>query len=132
MDLPKIGEIVTTERARGLCAQFTFGHLVTRIQATPQAFKEWKFDGASMIPDGLVAKLASVPNLTAIALRHDLKYAYGEPGNDQERQDADREFMRELIADGATEEIAEIMYRAVRLFGDPPFKTSFSWGFARK
>jgi hypothetical protein len=132
MDLPKIGEIVTTGRAKGLCAHFGFGQLVARIEATPQAFTEWKFDGASMIPDGLVSELTNIPDLTQIALRHDLKYAYGEPGNEREREQADQEFRRELVADGATAEVAEVMFQAVRLFGDPPIKTKFSWGFARK
>jgi hypothetical protein len=132
MDLPRIGEIVTTARAKALCAHFGYDVLVGRIEAAPQAFKDWKFDGASMIPDGLVAKLASIPNLTPIALRHDLKYAYGEPDNKPERLRADQEFKAELVDDGAADEVAEIMYQAVRLFGDPPIKTSFSWGFARR
>jgi hypothetical protein len=132
MELPRIGQRVTTADARALCRHFGYEFLVARIERTPEAFKDWTFDGASMVPDRLVSALAGIPNLTRIALQHDLKYAYGEPGNKQERQKADEEFRRDLMADGASEPVAEIMFQAVRLFGDPPIRTSFSWGFARK
>src|SRR5262245_66296451 len=123
MKLPIIGETVTTEWARELCEHFGYAHLVKRIDATPQNFKSWKFDGASMTPDALVSKLAGVPHLTEIALRHDLKYAYGEPGNDTERLHADNEFKAELVADGCNPAIADLMFHAVRLGGNPPIPT---------
>jgi hypothetical protein len=133
MRLPKIEEIVTTEWARELCAHFGYAHLVERIDNTPDQFLPWKFDGASMTPDVLVAKIAGIPNLTEIALEHDLKYAYGDPGNEKaERGKADREFRADLLADGAGPVIAKAMYQAVRRGGNPPVRTSFSWGFARK
>ena len=71
--------------------------------------------------------------LLPVQLEHDLKYAYGEPGNTEERERADEEFRSDLLADGAAPEVAEVMHQAVRLFGDPPapFRTSYSWAFAR-
>lgn len=45
---------------------------------------------------------------------------------------ADKEFKGELLNDGASPEIAELMFKAVDIFGDGLVKTSFSWGFARK
>jgi len=78
------------------------------------------------------SKVVGIPNLTEIALKHDLKYAYGAPGNKEEKLQADKEFELELLKDGASPEIAELMFKAVDIFGDGLMKTSFSWGFARK
>jgi len=133
MKLPAIKDVITTERARALCVHYGYTSLVERIDAAPHGtFIEWKFDGASMTPDKLLSTLAGIPNLTEIALRHDLKYAYGELGNERERLKADDEFKADLLADGASPFVADVMYGAVRQFGNPPFRTSFSWGFARR
>ncbi len=129
---PKIGEEITTERALGLCRHYRFDHLVKRIEEQPDSFKSWKFDGASMIPDKIFSKLFEIPNLTEIALRHDLKYAYGEPGNKKEKLKADLEFELEVLDDGASYAIAKLMFSAVDVFGEGFVRTSFSWGFARR
>lgn len=132
MNLPEIEDVITTAQARALCVHYRYAYLVERIDAAPAGtFKEWKFDGASMTPDKLVSKLAGIPNLTEIALKHDLKYAYGELGNDAERLKADDEFRADLLADGASRPVADLMYEAVRKGGHEAWKTSFSWGFAR-
>jgi hypothetical protein len=132
MNLPKIEDVITTARARELCVHYGYAYLVERIDAAPAGtFKEWRFDGASMTPDKLVSSLAGIPNLTEIALKHDLKYAYGELGNDAERLKADDEFKADLLVDGASRWVADIMYGAVRAGGHEAWKTSFSWGFAR-
>jgi len=133
MNVPAIGETITTERARALCVErgVIFDYIVKRIDARPDDFKSWIFDGASLVPDHLAAKILHIPNLTAIALEHDLKYAYGELGNEEERLRADREFRVDLLADGTDPIVAESMYTAVRIGGDQKFRTSFSWGFAR-
>ena len=93
--------------------------------------KDWIFDGASMLPDKLMARLLRIPHLTEIALKHDLKYAYGELGNEEERLRADRELKEDLLADGTRRWLAETIFRIVRLSGSERWKTSFSWGFAR-
>lgn len=133
MALPEIGEKITTARARALCLEggSMFDYIVERIDATPDDFKDWVFDGASLVPDELTSKLLHIPNLIAIALKHDLKYAYGELGNDVERLKADQEFKQDLLADGTDRLVAEAMFQAVRLGGSEHAKTSFSWGFAR-
>lgn len=132
MELPRVGEFIDTERARELCAFFGLHYLVERIdKSTHDAFKTWKFDGASMVPDDLFARIAQIPSLVVIALKHDLKYAYGEPGNQREKERADREFKADLLADGAASVTAEVMYQAVRAFGNMP-RASFAWGFARR
>ncbi len=130
--IPNIGETITTEKAIELCQLFGFDYLVERINGSPlDAFHDWPFDGASMIPDELFARIFKIPSLTEVALRHDLKYAYGEPGNRQEKARADEEFKQELLDDGTSPVLAQLMYQAVVTFGDGPIATHFSWGFAR-
>lgn len=133
MDLPAIGATITTERARALCRErgAAFDYIIERIEACPGDFKNWIFDGASLVPDHLAAKILHIPHLLEIALKHDLKYAYGELGNEAERLRADREFRADLIADGTNPLVAESLFAAVRLGGREELKTSFSWGFAR-
>lgn len=128
----EIGNKITTAMAIELCKQYGFGHLVSRIEEDQDAFKEWVFDGASMIPDGLFSQVVGIHNLTEIALKHDLKYAYGAPGNKEEKSKADKEFKEELLNDGASPEIADLMFKAVDIFGDGLVKTSFSWGVCAK
>ncbi len=132
MELPKIDEVIDTRRARDLCVFFGFQYLVERLDdSAGDAFKPWRFDGASMIPDELFAKIAHIPSLVTIALKHDLKYAYGEPGNKKEKEKADQDFKAELLADGAASVTATLMYQAVTTFGNTP-GASFAWGFARR
>lgn len=128
----KIEDVITTAMALELCTHYGFGYLVSRIKEDQRAFKEWTFDGASMIPDALFSKIFCIPSLTEIALKHDLKYAYGEIGNKEEKSKADKAFKEELINDGSWPKIAHLMFMAVDIFGDGPVKTRFSWGFARK
>ena len=131
MNLPEINETITTDRAIELCDHFGCAYLVERITANRESFKDWIFDGASMVPDELFAKLFDIPNLIEIALKHDLKYAYGESGNKAEKLRADQEFERDLINDGASPEIAKIMFTAVDVGGNEGTPTDFAWTFAR-
>ena len=130
-ELPKIGEIVTTERVLEFCVHYAFSHLTKRIEDNPDLFKEWKFDGCSMTPDAVLSELIKVPSLTEICLRHDLGYAYGDPGNEEERIQVDRKFQNELLSAGASEFVVKAMYDAVRAGGKEELCLSFSWGFAR-
>ncbi|MHC4459209.1 MAG: hypothetical protein ACYS0I_19375 [Planctomycetota bacterium] len=130
-ELPKIGESVTTERALELCVHYGFNHLAERIEDNQELFKEWKFDGCSMTPDAIISELIKVPSLTEICLRHDLGYAYGDPGNEKERIKVDRKFQNELLSAGASEFAAKAMFDAVRVGGKEELCLSFSWGFAR-
>ena len=130
-ELPKIDEIVTTERALELCEHYGFSHLVQRIEDNPDLFKEWKFDGCSMTPDAVLSELIKVPSLTEICLQHDLGYAYGDPGNQAERLTVDRKFQIDLLGGGASGFAAKAMFDAVRLGGKEELCLPFSWGFAR-
>jgi hypothetical protein len=130
-ELPKIGEIVTTERALQLCEHYGFNYLADRIEDNPDLFKAWEFDGCSMTPTEVLSELIKVPSLTEICLRHDLGYAYGNPGNEEERLLVDKKFQNELRDGGASEFAAIAMFDAVRVGGKEELCLPFSWGFAR-
>lgn len=130
-EMPEIGENVTTERALELCVHYGFNYLADRIENNPKLYKEWKFDGCSMTPTEVLSELIKVPSLTEICLRHDLGYAYGEPGNDEERKIVDVKFQNELLRAGASKFVAKTMFDAVRAGGNEKLCLSFSWGFAR-
>jgi len=130
--LPKIGETMNAERAYALCSYYGFTNLAKRIAAHPDHYHDWVFDGASMLPDALFAMVFHIPNLVEIALKHDLKYAYGEPGNSEEKHHADLAFEAELLADGADKAVAKLMYSAVHVLGGEWLKADFSWAFAHK
>ncbi len=88
------------------------------------------FDGVSVVPDEIFSILINTPNLTEIALRHDLKYAYGELDNDEEKLEADKQFEKDLVKDGCLPLVARLMFIAVQIGGDQVFELSYSWGFA--
>jgi hypothetical protein len=130
-DLPQIGDIVKTEWALELCEHFGFSHLAERIENSPVLYKEWKFDGCSMTPDRILSEIIHLPSLTEICLRHDLGYAYGDPGNEDERKLVDEKFRSELLSSGASKFAAKVMFDAVRVGGKEELCLSFSWSFAR-
>ena len=130
--IPRIGEIITVEWALVLC--FYYGLIAEgkRIEENPDRYKDWRFDGATMLPDYLFRKLFKITNLIEIALKHDLAYGFGVIGDEDRRKKADRMFRDELIRDGARVLLAEIMYGAVRVFGRRHYGPSFKWGFAKR
>ena len=130
-NLPKIGEIVITESGIELCEHYVLNYLADRIEDNPDLFKEWEFDGCSMTPTEVISELIKVPSLTEICLRHDLGYAYGDPGNEEERLIVDKRFQNELIDGGASKLAAKTMFDAVRVGGKEKLCLPFSWGFAR-
>ena len=134
MNLPEIGDMITTERGIELCRHFGLYDLVTRIKDNPGAFKEWKFDGCSGLPDELMGLFTGCDwkDITyKCCLPHDLCYACGEPGNETERKLTDRMFRGRLIVDaGMRRWAADAFYAAVRVGGTEDFGLSFSWAFA--
>lgn len=130
-ELPKIGEIVTTEKGLGLCIHYGLNYLVDRIEDHPDLFKEWEFDGCSMTPTEVLSELIKIPPLMEICLKHDLGYAYGDPGNKEERLIVDKKFQNQLLDGGASEFVAKAMFNAVRLGGKEELCLPFSWRFAR-
>ena len=131
VELPEIDENVTTEQALKLCLYYGLNHLAKRIEDTSNLYKEWVFDGCSMTPTEVLSELIKVPSLKEICLRHDLGYAYGEPGNEEERVKVDKKFQNELLDGGASKFVAKMMFEAVRAGGKEELCFPFSWGFAR-
>jgi len=51
MNLPEIGNIITTKGALELCRHFSLEYLIDRIESDPKKYKDWNFDGCSGLPD---------------------------------------------------------------------------------
>lgn len=136
MKLPQIGDFVSTAIAIDLCNHFNLDYLVKRIEANPEEYVDWKFDGCSCIPDELMG-LFTRCNWTDITYRcclpHDLCYAYGEPGNDIEKERVDLKLYSDLVTKaGMKKWLAYTFLTAVRVGGAEKLGLSFSWGFAHK
>ena len=136
MELPKIGEVVTTPQAIELCRHFGFDSIVERIESNPETYKEWEFDGCSGLPDEIMGFFTGCrwEDITyRCCLPHDLRYAYGKPGDKAERKATDEQFYEDLVSRaGMKKWCAEAFLAAVRIGGAEAFGLSFSWGFARK
>ncbi len=136
MKLPKIGDIITTETALRLCQHFGLNYLAARILWAPENYEAWKFDGCSGVPDELLGLFTGCKweDITfKCCLPHDLKYAYGEPGNNMERKRVDTKFQYDLVVKaGMAEWLSDIFFTAVRVGGKEKFGNSFSWAYASK
>lgn len=136
IELPNIGDVITTKKALVLCRHLGLDHLIRRIEEAPEAYKGWKFDGCSCLPDevmGLVTGCNWQDITYQCCLPHDLRYAYGELGNEQEREEADEAFYSDLVVKaGMIEWCASAFLIAVNLGGVEKFGLSFSWGFAHR
>ena len=136
MELPDIGDTVTTAQALDLCRHFGLEYLAERIIGHPEEYREWKFDGCSGLPDEVMGFFTGCnwKDITfKCCLPHDLCYGYGEPGNREERKRVDLEFYDNLVQKaGMKEWCASAFLAAVRVGGSEIFGLSFSWAFARK
>jgi len=136
MNPPEINEIITTKKALELCRHFSLYYLIDRIESDPKKYKNWKFDGCSGLPDevmGFFTGCDSKDITYKCCLPHDLCYAYGDPGNDFERKQADDNFYSDLITRaGMKKWCAAAFLSAVQIGGAEEFGLSFSWGFAHK
>jgi len=134
MNQPEIGDTITKPKALELCQHFNLDYLITRIKSNPNKYKDWKFDGCSGLPDEVMGFFTGCDwkDITyKCCLPHDLCYAYGEPGNDLERKQADDNFYNNLITQaGMKKWCAATFLAAVRLGGTEEFGLSFSWAFA--
>ncbi len=136
MNFPKIGETITPDMALELCEYFNLYDLKNRIENNPNKYKDWVFDGISLLNDKFAATISHVDQYiltTDCALPHDLRYGYGEPGNKKERKDADEKFKSDLIKKAKMNKFwAFIFYSAVRIGGAETLSLSYSWAFAHK
>lgn len=136
MELPKIGDTVTTEQALALCRHFGLDYLVERITENEARYTPWTFDGCSGLPDELLGLFTGCrwEEITyQCCLPHDLCYGYGEPDNDIERRRVDLKFYSDLVTKaGMKPYLASAFWAAVRVGGSQELGLSFSWGFALK
>ena len=136
MIFPAIGDNITTEDALKLCRHFKLDYLTARIEANPDSYKNWKFDGCSGLPDEILGLFTGCnwQDITyKCCLPHDLCYAYGEPGNDIERKRVDVKFYSNLVTKaGMKKWLASAFLSAVRIGGKEELGLSFSWAFAHK
>ena len=128
--LPEIGQTISTRKALELCRYYDLAELVRRIEVDSGNYNEWIFEGCSMTPTIALGNLINVPSLTEICLKHDLAYAYGDPGNSKERKQVDQKFYQNLTEAGASEFAAKALYYSVRNGGHENLCLSFSWAFA--
>ena len=136
MEFPAIGDTITTGKALGLCKHFKLNYLIERIEGSPHSYNSWTFDGCSLLHDKMMGLITGCnwQDITyKCCLPHDLCYAYGEPGNDIERERVDLKFYSDLVTKaGMKKWMARAFYEAVRVGGKEEFGLSFSWGFAHK
>lgn len=97
--------------------------IVGRYEGPHGRLRAFVSDGCTGSPNGPQES----PNLWLHCCeQHDLRYWAG--GTAADRFDADRE-LRACVKATGRGDTAQIMYRAVRLFGNPYNKTPWRWGF---
>lgn len=134
---PNIGETVSPELGVKIARYFGFTTLVNRVEANPERYKDFIFDGCSCLPDQLLGLFLGC-NWRHITfwccLPHDIMYAYGEPGNTKEKKAADYLFHNNLKKKAKMKKcFAAMLLTAVELGGDEDFEISnVSWSFATK
>lgn len=130
----KIGDKITPTMGLQIANQLGFLHIVERIEAQPEMYKDFVFDGCSCIPDELLDLFTGCKwqDITYLCcLPHDIGYAYGDPKNRNERKSVDYLFFHNLIhLAGMKPWLASVFMNAVKLGGAEEFGLPFSWGFA--
>lgn len=133
MRYPKTGETTTVARGIELCEHFGLFDISEKLRKNPDRYRSFEFDGCSRIPDGLVARLSSMSEYALTykcCLPHDLKYAYGDPGDRKAFDVANHELKLDIVSNGGAYMIANMFYDFTDLFGWEDGDHSFSWGFA--
>ena len=100
VNLPKIGDIISPDEALKLCKHYKLDYLVSRIETNPDKYKSWTFDGCSGMPDEIMGFFVGCDwnDITyRCCLPHDLCYAFGDAGNEIERQHVDLNFYDHLM-----------------------------------
>ena len=132
----KIGDIITPAMGLQIANQLGFLHIVERIEAQPEMYKDFIFDGCSCIPDELLGLFTGCrwQDITYLCcFTHDIQYAYGDLDNKEERKAADYFFFHNLIhLAGMKPWLASVFMNAVKLGGSEELGLPFSWGFANK
>ena len=131
--IPKVGDIITRRQGEKLCRHFGMYREANRIASRPEAYRKWEFDGCTGLPDVLLRRLHLMgwqwQAVTLACLKHDLRYAYGIPGDKHGRLFADRE-LRTGLAKVIPGWAAWTFYAIVRVGGAGFYGTDYSWSFA--
>lgn len=130
----KIGSTINPAKGLQIANQLGFLHIVQRIEAQPEMYEYFIFDGCSCIPDELMGLFTGCKwqDITYLCcLPHDIQYAFGDLGNKEERKSADYLFFHNLIhLAGMKPWLASVFMNAVKLGGSEKLGLPFSWGFA--
>ena len=130
----KIGDTITPAMGLQIANQLGLIYIVERIEAQPEMYEDFIFDGCSCIPDELLGLFTGCKwqDITYLCcLPHDIGYAYGDPGNKNERKSVDYLFFHNLIhLAGMKPWLASVFMNAVKLGGVEKLGLPFSWGFA--
>ena len=92
--------------------------------ASTHVLRDFRTDGCSFFPEGD----AEVPGLWFhCCVSHDM--AYWQGGTADERRSADGTLRDYVLARTGRQDLANRMYRGVRISGAPLFPTTFRWGY---
>ena len=125
MELPAIDEVVQLEKVKEICKFYGLNELWLKIERDPPD-KPFKSDGVTGWFDTWRGM-----SLYPAGFLHDLKYWAGCPGEEVARLIADAELMIDVARLLGSTDMAETMFRGVRVGGSEKLKASFSWGFGR-
>jgi hypothetical protein len=133
----KIGDIITLDMGLQIANQIGLLYLVERIEAQPEEYKDFVFDGCSFVPDELMGLFTGCDwkDITYLCcLPHDIGYCYGDPGNEEEKRMVDYLFLNNLINKAKMKPwLARVFLEAVKIGGRKEFKIeNVSWGFGSK
>lgn len=137
--MPEIGDVITVDWGLALCQELGLDYLVERLMNHPERYKPFKFDGVSGINDKFLGVLngGKWHLFTQIALPHDLAFAYGTLGReDEEKQEAEWKvandrFERECVTIAlASPDDAAFARQLVERGGREELHLPWSWGFA--
>ena len=124
--LPKENVTVSLPDIEKICQDFELPELWEKIAADPP-MQPFQSDGCTAWFDQWQGK-----DLYPACFKHDLYYWAGYPDESIARLRADTELMLDVAIILNNTAMAETMFHGVRLGGDGPFKTKFSWGFGRR
>ncbi len=133
----KIGDTITLDIGLQLANQFGLTYIVERIEVQPEEYKDFIFDGCSFVPDELMGLFTGCDwrDITYLCcLPHDIGYAYGDPGNGEEKVAVDCLFLNNLVNKAKMKSwLARVFLEAVKIGGIEEFKIeNVSWAFGSK
>lgn len=130
-----IGDVISPATGLQIANQLGMQHIVERIESEPERYADFRFDGVSGAPDWMAALFFGVDetDLTyKVAIPHDWRFAYGQPGNAKEESMANKEFCDNLVKVGVKEWKVRVALELVKTLGSEKLPFNFCWAFASK